>query len=174
VKSVLDSHPSDATRARSKQRSVIMLLLCAWGVAAYMIGGWVARDMRFRINDLSSIPGAGYIMRDPDGVFYHVNTAGRARAVFPKLESPGYAEECLDCTLVTGEQLSQTNQFCASSTRQELPHVRFEIPCETWGPIGEGQKIAGFLVFVTPLLLYWIFNRALRAFTQKKSNRPFL
>lgn len=147
---------------RPRKRLAVWLALGAWAVAAYLIGGWAAQDMRFRVNDLGAIPGAGTIMRDADGVFYHVNTQRKARAIYPSLDPPGYTDECLDCSIVTGEQLAQTQDFCVSSTPAELPELRFEVPCQTWGPIDEAQKIAGFVVFITPLLIGWAAGAVLR------------
>ncbi|MDB5970583.1 MAG: hypothetical protein JWQ90_3033 [Hydrocarboniphaga sp.] len=137
-------------------------LLVIWAAISWQVSGPLSDSMRSRINDLSVIPGGGLVMRDPTGVFYHVNNAGRARAIFPELAPPVYQEVCLDCTLVTGEQLSQTNDFCISGTRKTLPALQFEIPCRTWAPLGEGHNVLAFGIFVVPLLGFWILRAILQ------------
>ena len=115
------------TRGFAVGRLLFWLLLAGWAAISWQLTDVPARAMRSRINDLSEIPGAGLIMRDPTGVFYHVNNAGRARAIFPELAPPVYDEVCLDCTLVTGEQLSQTNEFCIAGSQKSLPPLRVGI-----------------------------------------------
>lgn len=132
-------------------RRLFIIAMLIWAPFAVVIGDRWADSVTFRINDLSSIPGTGTIQRDSEGVFYHVNSDGRARAVFPKLDPPLYAEECLDCRLVTGEQLSQTNEFCAVGVRTELPQLEFQQPCRTWAVISDASKVMAFLVFIMPL-----------------------
>lgn len=162
------TEPSGITHRRPSPhgRWITWGLLAAWGVGAYYLGGLVSYDMRFRVNDIEAVPNAGLIMRDPEGVFYHVNAAQKARAIFPVLAPPQYTDECFECMLVTGEQLSQTNDFCISSTYKELPKLRFEIPCETWGPINDGQKIVGFMIFLVPLLAWWILRGIARRYVR--------
>lgn len=138
--------------AAQRKRRIFWTLVLLWGIASYFIGPWLAQDMRFRVNDLSVIPGAGYIARDPEGIYYHVNPAGKARAIFPTLEAPIYRYECLDCTLVTGEQMSQINVFCASAERATLPELQFEIPCRTWAPQFDLPNFLTFAVFLVPLI----------------------
>lgn len=143
-------------------RLLFWLLLAGWAAISWQLTDVPARAMRSRINDLSVIPGAGLIMRDPTGVFYHVNNAGRARAIFPELAPPVYDEVCLDCTLVTGEQLSQTNDFCIAGTQKSLPRLEFELPCHTWAPLGEGHKVMAFGMFIVPLLVFWAVRAVLQ------------
>jgi len=145
-------------------------LLMVWAVISWNVAGPISENMQSRINDLSVIPGAGLVMRDPSGVFYHVNAAGRARAIFPDLAPPVYREVCLDCTLVTGEQLSQTNDFCISGSRKTLPNLQFEIPCRTWAPLGEGHKVLAFGFFFVPLLGFWILRAMLQSRAAKKAS----
>jgi hypothetical protein len=148
-------------------RLLFWIVLAVWAAVSWHVAGPLADNMRSRINDLSVIPGAGIVMRDPTGIFYHVNNSGRARAIFPELAPPVYQEICLDCTLVTGEQLSQTNDFCISGTQKNLPNLQFEIPCRTWAPLGEGQNVLSFCIFIVPLLGFWI----LRAILQRAADR---
>ncbi len=123
-----------------------------WGPIAFVLGDRLAEDTTFRINDLESIPGAGTVQRDFAGNFYHVNEDGYARKVYPQLDPPIYAEECFECRLVTGEQMAQTNDFCAVGKRSELPRVHFQLPCKTWAVISDGTKAMAFLVFIAPLI----------------------
>lgn len=143
-------------------------LLAIWAAISWKVSGPLSDNMRSRINDLSVIPGAGLVMRDPTGIFYHVNNAGRARAIFPELAPPVYREICLDCTLVTGEQLSQTNDFCIAGTKKNLPNLQFEIPCRTWAPLGEGHNVLAFGIFLGPLLLFWMLRAVLQRATAPK------
>jgi hypothetical protein len=143
-------------------RLLFWLLLAIWAAISWKVSGPLSDNMRSRINDLSVIPDAGIVMRDPTGVFYHVNNAGRARAIFPELAPPVYQEVCLDCTLVTGEQLSQTNDFCIAGTKKNLPNLQFEIPCRTWAPLGEGHNVLAFGIFIVPLLLFWVLRAVLQ------------
>lgn len=154
-------------RGFAAARLLFWAMLAVWAVISWNVSGPMSDNMRSRINDLSPITGAGLVMRDPAGVFYHVNPAGRARAIFPELAPPVYQEVCLDCTLVTGEQLSQTNDFCISGVKKSLPNLQFEIPCRTWAPLGEGHKVLAFGIFIVPLLGFWI----LRAILQRAASR---
>jgi len=149
-------------------RLIFWLALTGWGYASWFLATPIAANMRERINDLSVVPGAGVIMRDPEGIFYHVNTEGQSRAIFPELAPPVYQQACLDCTLVTGEQLSQTNDFCITGIPKHLPQLDFEIPCHTWAPQGTGRRVISFGLFIAPLLLFW----ALRALLQKQQPQP--
>ena len=130
-----------------------------WGPIAFVLGDRIAEDTTFRINDLEAIYGSGTIQRDFEGAFFHVNEDGMARKIFPELDPPIYAAECLDCRLVTGEQLSQTNDFCAVGKRSELPTIHFELPCRTWAVISDGTKAMAFLVFIAPLIVLGILRR---------------
>lgn len=157
---------ADLLRADRKRR-IFWAVVSIWAVAAWFIGQALSETMRFRINDLSVIPGSGYIMRDQDGTFFHVNNEFKARSIFPNLEPPVYQQDCVDCALVTGEQMSTTNEFCASARKDELPNLDFELPCKTWAPLGDGERILAFVVFIVPLVLYPI----LRAMVDKLLGR---
>lgn len=145
---------------RLTARRIYWLCVLVWGFASVLLGERLAQDMKFRINDLSVIPGAGMVMRDIEGVFYHVNNDGRSRAVFPELAPPVYREPCLDCVLVTGEQLSQTNEFCAAGVRNQLPRLDWELPCRSWAVLSDGPKVVSVTLFLVPILL-WPMLRAL-------------
>lgn len=155
-------HRARRSRGFALARLLFWVLLVAWAGISWKVSGPLSDSMRSRINDLSVIPGAGQIMRDPSGVFYHINSAGRARAIYPELAPPVYQEVCLDCSLVTGEQLSQTNDFCISGIKKNLPQLQFEIPCRTWAPLGEGHNVLAFGIFVVPLLGFWILRTILQ------------
>lgn len=148
------------------KRRILIIAMFIWAPFAVVIGDRWADTVTFRINNLASIPGAGTIQRDSEGVFHHVNEDGRSRAVFPELDPPLYAEECLDCRLVTGEQLSQTNEFCAVGVRTQLPVIDFQLPCRTWAVISDATKVMSFLVFILPfgalMLLRWLWRQAFR------------
>ena len=101
-------------------------------------------------------------MRDPEGTFFHVNTSGKARMVFPDLHT-SYGQSCLDCTLVTGEELSKTNTFCASGVPGALPKIDFELPCQSWAVIGDGPKVVAITLFLVPLLLWPMMRAVARA-----------
>lgn len=141
-----------------------------WAPIALVIGDRIAQQTQFRINDLEAIPGAGSIQRDFEGNFYHVNSAGLARRIYPKLDPPVYAMPCLDCRLVTGEQLAQTNEFCAVGVPRELPRIDFQVPCRTWALIGDGAKLMAFLVFIAPLLLIAVMRRLLLSLAQGRGS----
>lgn len=150
------------------RRRVFWLLVAIWAGASWFIGERLADDMRFRVNNLAAIPGAGLIGRDPEGNFHHIRADGRSRVIFrstdPKRQpdAPAYLGTCVDCAIVSGEQMSQTNEFCASGIRRELPELRFENPCRTWAPMGEGHRVMWFVVFALPLLLIPIGRALLR------------
>ncbi len=148
-------------RRRTRRRAVGWAIVLVWAAVCYQLGLLASDHMRFRVNDLSVIPGAGTIMRDADGVYYHVKNNGMAREIYPDLASADYNKPCYECALVTGEQMSQTNAFCASSTKSELPALDFELPCETWAPLGELHKAVGFAIFIIPLILFGLI-RSLR------------
>lgn len=155
--------------AADRQRRMFWFVVIIWAGLSWFIGAVMSERMRFRVNDLSVIPGGGVVMRDQEGNFYHVNSAFKARAIFPELAPPVYQEECPDCTLVTGEQMSQTNQFCASAVRDTLPELQFELPCKTWAPAGEGRKIMAFVVFIVPLMMYPILRAVLERMLRKSA-----
>jgi hypothetical protein len=127
-------------------------MVIVWALVSLIIADRVSDHMKFRINDLAAVPGAGMVMRDAEGTFYHVNAAGKARAVYPELEGD-YRRDCLDCVLVTGEQMSQTNDFCAAGIRTQLPKVVFEKPCASWAVISDGTKVVWVTLFLVPLLI---------------------
>lgn len=146
--------------SRLSPRRIYWLCLLIWGFASVVLGDRLSETMKFRINDLSRIPGAGMVMRDTEGVFYHVNSDGRARAIYPELAPPEYKDSCLDCVLVTGEQLSQTNDFCAAGVSGQLPKLDFELPCRSWAVLGDGPKVVSVTLFLIPVLL-WPMLRAI-------------
>lgn len=150
--------------ARSKltARRIYWGFVMVWAVLSFLIADRVADYMQFRINDLSVIPGAGMVMRDPEGTFYHVNSGGKARAIYPELGTE-YRQLCLDCTLVTGEQMAQTNNFCASGVRTQLPKIEFQLPCQSWAVIGDGPKVVAITLFLVPLLLWPMLRAVSRA-----------
>jgi hypothetical protein len=150
---------SPSMRNKLSARRIYWALLLVWGLASVAIADRLAETMKFRINDLSVIPGAGMIMRDPEGTFFHVNSASKARAIYPELEA-SYHRECLDCSLVTGEQMSQTNDFCAAGVKSKLPKIDFELPCQSWAVMGDGTKVVAITLFLVPVLL-WPMLRAL-------------
>lgn len=144
-------------------RRIYWLLVLIWGMVSIVLGGRVAEGMKFRINDLSVIAGAGMVMRDAEGVFYHVNNDGRARPVYPELAAATeYKELCLDCNLVTGEQLSQTNNFCAAGIKNALPKIDFELPCKSWAVMSDGPKVVSVTLFLIPVMLFPLLRAILR------------
>jgi len=155
--------------ARSKltARRLYWGLVLLWGVVSVVVADRLSDHMKFRINDLSVIPGAGMVMRDPEGTFFHVNSTGKARAVYPTQET-SYRNLCLDCVLVTGEQMSQTNDFCASGVRSKLPKIDFELPCSSWAVMGDGTKVVAVTLFLVPLLLWPMLRAVTRALTNLK------
>lgn len=155
------------TRKKLTSRRIYWSLVLVWGVAAILIADRLSEQMKFRVNDLSVIPGAGMVMRDPEGVFFHVNSAGKARSVYPEL-GKDYKQQCLDCTLVTGEQLSQTNTFCAAGVRSKLPNLIFELPCKSWAVMGDGTKVVAVTLFLVPLVLWPTLRALMRAATKKR------
>lgn len=163
--------PSAVNRKKALARRVYWILVLVWGVVAVQIGDRVADEMKFRINDLSAIAGAGLVMRDSEGTFFHIDDRGLARQIYPTLATGKHREQCLDCVLVTGEQLSQTNQFCASGVRKALPTIEFELPCQTWAVMGDGDSIVTVSLFLLPLLALPLLRTILRAFADKRWKR---
>lgn len=155
------SAPNSSSRLNA--RRIYWAMVIIWGLIALVISDRLADNMKFRINDLSTIYGAGQVMRDNEGNFYHVNPAGKARKVFPTLEAPVYKDLCLDCTLVTGEQLSQVREFCAAGIRTQLPRIDFELPCKSWAVMGDGTKVVGVTLFLVPILLWPLMRAVVRA-----------
>jgi hypothetical protein len=155
--------PSRLTSSR-----IYWLCVLVWAFASVVLGERLSADMKFRVNDLSQIPGAGMVMRDTEGVLYHVNSDGRAREIFPELAPPEYKDSCLDCVLVTGEQLSQTNEFCAAGVRRDLPRLDFELPCRSWAVLGDGPKVVSVTLFLIPVLLWPILRATGRAISGAK------
>lgn len=154
--------------SRLSARRIYWLCVLIWGFASLVLGDRLAENMKFRINDLSVIPGAGMVMRDIEGTFYHVASDGRARAVYPELAANYTAGACLDCVLVTGEQLSQTNDFCAAGMRSLLPRLDFELPCRSWAVLGDGPKVVAVTLFLVPILLWPILRALGRALSGTK------
>lgn len=150
--------------ARSKltARRIYWSLVLVWGLVSVVVADRLADHMKFRINDLSVIPGAGMVMRDPEGTFFHVNASGKSKPVYPDLGTE-YKNLCLDCVLVTGEQLAQTNTFCAAGVRSSLPAIEFQQPCQSWAVMGDGTKVVAITLFLVPLLLWPMLKAIVRA-----------
>lgn len=153
-KPIASAHAVQAQR----HRQIFWTLVVLWGIVAYFAGDWLADNMRFRVNDLNAISGAGQISRDAEGIYYHVNNANKARAIYPDLAPPTYAYDCLDCRRVTSEQITQITQFCATAQNDSLPELTFEVPCRTWAPQHDLAKFMSFAVFLVPLLLWPIIR----------------
>jgi hypothetical protein len=158
-----------APSSRLNSRRIYWAMVIVWGLVSLVISDRLADDMKFRINDLSTIYGAGQVMRDNEGTFYHVNSTGKARRIFPVLEGPVYKELCLDCTLVTGEQLAQVREFCAAGVRTQLPAIDFELPCKSWAVMGDGTKVVGVTLFLVPILLWPLMRGVVRALSGVKN-----
>jgi hypothetical protein len=150
------------TSRRPIDRRLFWTGVAVWAVASWLLGDAASQHMKWRINALEAIPGAGMIVRTPDGVFYHVNGDEKATVVYaPPNDHDATADtdavsslsSCGDCTLVTGEQLATYNEFCAAGTPSELPHVIFEVPCKSWAPINEGPKVMTTVIFLVPILI---------------------
>jgi len=154
--------------SRLPARRIYWLCVLIWGFASLVLGDRMAENMKFRVNDLSVIPGAGMVMRDVEGTFYHVAGDGRARAIYPTLAPDYSAAACLDCVLVTGEQLSQTNDFCAAGVRSLLPRLDFELPCRSWAVLSDGPKVVSVTLFLVPILLWPILRALGRALSGAK------
>ncbi len=153
--------------ARLHARRLYWGLLLVWAVAAYFVGGFVSEDMKFRINNLSGIPGAGMVMRNIEGEYFHVNDLGQARLIYPTL-AEGYSGRCLDCVLVTGEKLAATSDFCAAGVKRSLPAVSFEVPCRSWAVIDDGAKVVSVTLFLIPVLLWPMLRAIMKVMTGDK------
>ena len=159
-------------RSKFSARRLYWGFILVWGVLSVLVADRVADDMKFRINDLAIIPGAGMVMRDPEGTFFHVNAAGKARAIYPKdVAETSYRQQCLDCVLVTGEQMSETNDFCAAGVRKQLPNIEFELPCQSWAVMGDGTKVVAVTLFLVPILLWPMLRAIARAATGLKPGK---
>lgn len=158
-------------RSRLIARRIYWVLVLIWGVVSIVVADRLADHMKFRINDLSVIPGAGMVMRDPEGTFFHVNADGKARAVYPTVET-SYRANCLDCVLVTGEQMAQTNNFCAAGVRTALPKLDFEQPCASWAVIGDGPTVVAVTLFLVPLMLWPMLRAIARALAGMRKPSP--
>ena len=163
------NQPVTAAPTGLASRRIYWLLVLIWAAVSLVVGDRLAEGMKFRVNDLSVIPGAGMVMRDSEGVFYHVNADGRSRAVYPaESRTAEYKELCLDCVLVTGEQMSQTNNFCAAGIKNQMPKLDFELPCASWAVIGDGPKVVAVTLFLIPVLLVPLLRAIFRAATGVK------
>ena len=154
---------------------LLWLLAIIWLPCSFLLGDFYADKLKFRINDFSAVPGIGTVQRDQDGVFYHVNAQNEARPIFSigsdgslSVTAPIYAGECLDCNLVSGAQLSQTNDFCAVGYRTELPKVSWEAPCETWATLGNGTRTMTGVFFFAPIIIFFLTRMVLRSFVQRR------
>jgi hypothetical protein len=159
--------------APDKQSSIAgrfyWLGVLVWALLVYRYGDALSSHLTWRINDLSAHPGAGYVARDNSGDFYHVSDEGLAREIYPMLAPAADAHQCLDCSMVNADQLSQINQFCVASSLNRLPALEFELPCSSWSTINDGPRAISFLVFLLPLLLLSL--RRLRFARSSRFNR---
>ena len=85
-----------------------------------------------------------------------------ARQIYPTLAPPTYFEQCAECRLVREDQLSATNDFCATAARTTLPDISFEVPCATGITLNDGPLVIASLVFGLPILLVLIIIGARR------------
>lgn len=145
---------SEQIAQAQRGRQIFWTLVVLWGIVAYFAGDWLAEDMRFRVNDLGVISGAGYIARDAEGVYFHINNRSKARAIYPELGPAVYDYDCFDCKRVNSDQLTQITQFCATAQHDTLPKLDFEVPCSTWAPQHDLTKFLSFAVFLVPLMLW--------------------
>jgi len=145
---------SEQIAQAQRGRQIFWTLVVLWGIVAYFAGDWLAEDMRFRVNDLGVISGAGYIARDAEGVCFHINNRSKARAIYPELGPAVYDYDCFDCKRVNSDQLTQITQFCATAQHDTLPKLDFEVPCSTWAPQHDLTKFLSFAVFLVPLMLW--------------------
>lgn len=155
-KSLNTAAPTNPPASPAPRRWWLWLALGAWAAVAYPISAPIAERQRFRVNDLSVISGAGEVLRSQDGTLYHLDASGQTRAVYPSPKSEPEPVPCLDCSVVSGVQLSRTNVLCMSSTAAELPAVRFEVPCRTWMPRSDVRGVIAALVFALPVLCVFI------------------
>ncbi|MAY26535.1 MAG: hypothetical protein Q8L99_03220 [Polycyclovorans sp.] len=149
-----DTPTAEQVAQAQRGRQIFWTLVALWGIVAYFAGDWLAQDMRFRVNDLAAISGAGYIARDAEGIYYHINNRSKARAIYPELREPVYDYDCFDCKRVNSDQLTQINQFCATAQKDTLPQLDFEVPCSTWAPQHDLTKFLSFAIFLVPLMLW--------------------
>lgn len=168
--------PTIAAPARKLDRRLYWSAVAGWAIASWLIGDVLSQHMKWRINELSAVPGAGMIRRDAEGVFYYVSGDDKATPIFrpdannrtSDSEAQTAQSGCLDCTLVTGEQLAQTNDFCAAGVSAELPKIEFEVPCKSWAPINEGPKVMGTVIFLVPLLALPLLRMILQAGSERR------
>lgn len=164
--------PTPTPTRRSLDRRIYWIGVAAWAVASWLIGDAAAQHMKWRINDLAAIPGAGMVVRNPDGVFYHIASDDKATAVFrPSGDAQAATDSdsvtslasCGECTLLSGDQLAQINNFCAAGVTTELPKIVFEVPCKSWAPINEGPKVMATVIFLVPVLMLPLLRMLLEA-----------
>ncbi len=122
---------------------LITAALLIWALCAWFIGDRIANTIEFRVNNFAIYPGAGTIQRNAEGYFYHVLPNNTAR-------------------LVREDQLSATNDFCATAARTTLPDISFEVPCATGITLNDGPLVIASLVFGLPILLVLIIIGARR------------
>ncbi|MEN8821171.1 MAG: hypothetical protein ABF271_08700 [Abyssibacter sp.] len=146
-----------------KLRTVLITAsLLVWALCAWFIGDRLANSIEFRVNNFGIYPGAGTIQRNAEGYFYHVLPNNTARQIYPTLAPPTYFEQCAECRLVREDQLSATNDFCATAARTTLPDISFEVPCATGITLNDGPLVIASLVFGLPILLVLIIIGARR------------
>lgn len=148
---------------------VTWLVILAWIPMSYVIAGHVYKGMKFRVNDLSEISGAGAIMRDAEGNYYHVinpsSDTPDGRKIFPELSPPIYDYLCLDCSMVSNVQLSRTREFCVAGIPNQLPKLIFENPCKSSIPMGKSHNTIWALFFIVPIVIYFFMRSSKRART---------
>ena len=151
------------------------IVALVWLPCAFLLGDKYADYLKFRINDFSAVPGIGTVQRDQDGIFYHVNDQNEARPIFSvapdgslTVTAPIYAGECFDCSLVSGAQLAQTNDFCAVGYRPKLPTIDWEAPCKTWATLGNGVRTMTGVFYFTPFIVFFLVRMVLRSFVQRR------
>ncbi|WP_348671941.1 hypothetical protein [uncultured Abyssibacter sp.] len=135
-----------------KLRTVLTTIaLLLWAICAWFLGDRVAYPIEFRVNNFNIYPGAGSIQRNAEGDFFHVLPNNTARQIYPTLAPPTYFEQCPECRLVREDQLSSTNDFCATASRADLPDVSFEVPCATGITLSDGAMVIALTIFGLPL-----------------------
>lgn len=146
---------------------VVALAILLWIPGAYLLSSQAHKGMKFRVNDLNEIKGAGAIMRNAAGDYYHVlnpsSNAPDGRKIFPKLAPPLYNYKCLDCSLVSNVQLSRMREFCVAGIPNQMPNLIFENPCKSSIPLGKSEKTMWGIFFIVPLIIYFFIRSSRNA-----------
>ena len=149
-------------------RSIIVtLVIFLWAVGSYFISDIAHEGMKFRVNDLAEIKGAGAIMRNAKGEYYHVlnpsSNAPDGRKIFPQLAPPLYDYKCLDCSMVSNVQLSRMREFCIAGIPAQMPSLVFENPCKSSIPLGKSANTMWAIFFTVPLIIYFFIRSSQNA-----------